>query len=168
MEFENIVVSAFRGLTDEEVYELLLHLDLSTVRDQPEGAGELVAGEAGADGVTIEQFDLQRSQARQRIVEEIDSIARHRVAEQHIPGSKCRNIHVAVVLRKLATRRLAFPDYVLAYRYKGELYRAVVCGQNAACVRGSAPYSMAKMVLAPALGLAVLGVAVAAILASPP
>ena len=37
--------------------------------------------------------------------------------------------------------------FYLAYRYKNKLYRAVVSGQNATCVIGRAPYSIAKILL---------------------
>ena len=73
---------------------------------------------------------------------------------------------MAVLLRKLATRRLSFPAYVMAYRYKDNLYRAVVCGQDVSCVHGSAPYSLAKIVLVVFLGLAAVAVIAGIILAN--
>jgi hypothetical protein len=45
----------------------------------------------------------------------------------------------------LETRRCAFPSYVLAYRYRGRLYRVVISGQDAARLLGSAPVSVAKI-----------------------
>ena len=57
-------------------------------------------------------------------------------------------MHVSVILRRLVTRRLSFPAYVLAYRYHDQLYRVVICGQDARCVIGSAPYSWVKIFMA--------------------
>ena len=64
-----------------------------------------------------------------------------------IPGRRFRNVHVAVVLSSLDTKRYALPAYVLAYRYRDKLYRVVVHGQDAGCVLGGAPVSVAKVVL---------------------
>jgi len=65
----------------------------------------------------------------------------------HIPGSRYRNVHVSVLLHALETRRVALPSYVLAYRYNGKSYRAVIHGQNADCVTGKSPISWAKVAL---------------------
>lgn len=141
MEFDDILVSASRGLSAEEVSTVGPGCDLATIRDTPEGT----------DGGTIEQFDLQRSQARQQIINAIQDIAAGRVEGRHIPGSRFRKVNVSVVLRKLITRRVSIPAWVLAYRYKGQLYRMVICGQNASLVTGSAPYSIAKIILVVAI-----------------
>ncbi len=64
-----------------------------------------------------------------------------------IPGTQFRNVHVSVVVQGLITRRLSLPAYVLAYRYKHNLYRVVICGQDPKLIIGTAPYSTAKIVL---------------------
>ena len=99
---------------------------------------------------------MQRSQARRRIIQGIEATAETRVAARHIPGSKYRNVHTAVLLRSMVTRRLSFPAYVLAYRYHDKLYRAVVNGQSAACVTGTAPISLARIAAAIGIGVAAL------------
>lgn len=137
MSFDDILVSASRGLTKSEVDAVGSGYDLSTVADEPRGA----------EGATIEQFDLQRSQARQQIVYAIRQIADSRAAVEHIPGGRTRNVHSSVILRKLVTRRFSLPAYVLAYRYQDQLYRVVICGQDARRVTGSAPYSYAKIAM---------------------
>jgi hypothetical protein len=150
MVFDDIVVSASRGLTDDETSVLSPLYDLSTAQPSP--------GRQGTG--TIEHFDVQRSLARARIAEHIGSVADSRLVEGVIPGSSHRNVHVAPRVRKLVTRRLAMPAYVLAYRYGDKLYRAVICGQNSHCVLGSAPYSWVKI-----LGLSAVFLAAAAALA---
>ena len=137
MVFDDIVVSASRGLTDHEIQATAGGYDFSTAQDSP----------AGATPVTVEQFDLQRSQARRKIVDAIQRIATSRVQQQHIPGSRYRNVHVSVLLRALVTHRLSFPAWVLAYRYRDRLYRVVVCGQDGSRVAGKAPLSIAKVLL---------------------
>ena len=56
---------------------------------------------------------------------------------------------------------MAFPAFVLAYRYRETLYRAVVHGQDPGCVIGEAPLSWAKIAMVVAAGLAVIAVVVA-------
>ena len=99
---------------------------------------------------------MQRSQARQRILTVIDNLATHRVDKQHIAGNRHRKVKTTALLSRLDTRRFALPTYVLAYRYKESLYRVVVSGQDAACLRGSAPYSMIKILFVIVLGLSII------------
>ncbi len=134
--FDDILVSASRGLTTKEAATISPGLNLRTKREHPEGAGE---------GATLEQFDVQRSQARQQVSAAIHNLAAARVQQNHVPGTSFRNLHVSVVLRKLLTRRLSLPAYVLAYRYKDSLYRVVICGQDQRLVIGSAPTSYFKV-----------------------
>lgn len=156
MEFDDILVSASRGLTDAEVEAIGPGYRLETAREEPEGA----------DGATIEQYDVQRSQARERIVLAIESIARHRVEVDHVPGSRKRKVQVAVLLRRLVTRRVAFPAWVTTYRYREKLFRAVVCGQDAERVQGSAPISLAKVGLTALAVVLLLAILVAVIVAA--
>ena len=78
---------------------------------------------------------------RARLVEAVDDLARRRLAERHLPGRRSRKLHTATVLRGLESRRVAFPAWVLAYRYRNRLYRTVLSGQDAARLLGEAPYS---------------------------
>jgi hypothetical protein len=141
--FDDILVSASRGLSDAEVNAITPGMNLRTVGSEPEGA----------DNATVEQFDLRRSQARQQINSAIQGLAAQRVEQLHIPGNRFRNINVSVVVRKLITRRLSFPAYVMAYRYHNELYRVVICGQDGRLVVGRAPWSIAKFILVVAAGI---------------
>ncbi|MGZ0168894.1 MAG: hypothetical protein ACKVHE_05025 [Planctomycetales bacterium] len=156
MTFDDILVSASRGLSDTEFSAIGPGCDLASIRDQPEGA----------QNATIEQFELQRSQARQQIIGAIQNIAANRVEQQHVPGTSFRKTHVSVVLRKLITRRISLPAWVLAYRYKGRLYRMVISGQDASYVTGTAPYSVAKIICVVICVVATLLVFLAAAAAS--
>ncbi|MBI5489892.1 MAG: hypothetical protein HY905_21330 [Deltaproteobacteria bacterium] len=154
--YDNILVSASRGLTLAETSTLSGTYDLATAGPRP----------SGAESATVEQFDVQRSLARRRIVEAIDGIATAQVAGRFCPGTKHRNVHVAVLLRALTTRRVAFPAWVMAYRYRDRPYRAVVSGQDAACIRADAPLSWARIAAVGLAAATALGGILAAILHS--
>jgi len=44
------------------------------------------------------------------------------------------------------TLRYAFPAYVIAYRYRGRLFRTVISGQDPTRILGRAPYSTWRIV----------------------
>lgn len=136
--FRSILASASRGLSDAEVDAMSRGVDLRSVEDEPRGA----------EDATLEQFDVQRSQARRQVTATLEAMAAHHVQQNQIPGTQFRNVKVAVVVQGLITRRLSLPAYVLAYRYNHELYRVVICGQDQRLIVGKAPYSTAKIVLA--------------------
>jgi hypothetical protein len=136
MIFDEVVASASRGLSPEETVRLIPSYDLSTAEepsDEPDSS------------TTLEQFDLKRSSARERVAGFIRRTVTDRLHQGPIPGRRFRNVHAAVVLRRLVTRRFAFPSYVLAYRYRGRLYRVVISGQDMSSLIGSAPYSVARI-----------------------
>jgi DNA-directed RNA polymerase subunit RPC12/RpoP len=132
MPFRDILVPATRGLSEGETAHLTDSYRLDTAREQPEG----VEGET-----IVEQFDIRRSAARQRVSEAMARLAEHRVKDGFIPGSRFRNFSASILLRRLQTLRYAFPAYVVAYRYRGRLFRTVISGQDPTRVLGRAPYS---------------------------
>lgn len=149
MSFADILVPASRGLSERECLSLADAFETSTaVRNAP-----------GPEGAIVERFDVQRSAARRRILHVTQGLAAKRVTSGTIPGSRFRNVHVSVLLRRLRTRRLSMPTYVLAYRYRDKLYRAVVHGQDATRVLGTSPVSWMKV-----LAVIVGGAATAALL----
>ncbi len=132
--FQRILVPASRGLSLEECTSISGGYNLSTQGPPPEQT----------PGTLIERFDVQRSAARKAIANALTRAARGQ-AKEWVPGSRMRKLKVAVLPKKLSSDRLAFPAYVLAYRYHGKLYRAVVNGQDASVVVGNAPYSIARI-----------------------
>jgi hypothetical protein len=144
MNFSNILVSASRGLSDKEVNALVSGYDLASAQ----------TAAPNEEGALIEQFDVQRSSARTQILDAIHRIAGARVSNEEVPGSHIRNLKLEACLESLKTSRLAFPAYVLAYRYRDKLYRAVVHGQDSETVIGNAPLSWLR-VLALVCGVAV-------------
>jgi len=137
--FDDVLVSASRGLTRAESAVLTPSYDLDTARP---GSGEEL------EDVQVEAFDVQRSMARSTVLAAIESHAAGVVEERHVPGRSVRNVHVAVLLSGLETRRLALPAWVLAYRYRDRLYRVVISGQDAETVSGRMPLSVGKIAAA--------------------
>ncbi len=153
MRFSSVLVSASRGLSADEVTRLAPAYDLGTTAPEPRGPAE----------ASVERFDVQRSAARAVIANAVHATAVDRVSKGHVPGSKVRNCHVGVVMHGLVSRRYALPVYVLAYRYEGKPYRAVVHGQEARITFGDAPLSWRKIMLVVA---GVLGVILLIVLLS--
>ena len=154
LRFDDLVVSASRGLSDKEAAHITPSYNLN-------GA---VPSVVPPEGTTIEKFDVQRSQARDRIRSAIRGVATRIIANEHVPGTTSRKVKVEPLLRELVTRRYSFPAWVMAYRYEGKVYRAVVSGQDASVVLGNAPWSFARIALAVIGGLiflAMIGLAIA-------
>lgn len=146
LQLQSSLVSASRGLEDWETAQLAVHFDLRTAQPQPHEM----------HGAMVERFDVQRSAARQRIGMALRKQAEAQ-AKQWVPGSRTRNVHVALLPTRLSTRRYAFPTYVMAYRYQDKVYRALVHGQNGNVCFGKAPYSWIKIIgVAAAVVLAIL------------
>lgn len=154
LHLQNVLVPASRGLSAAECQAIARGYRVDSGGPPPEAR----------PGVLIERFDVQRSAARRAIAEGLERAALAH-ASKWVPGSRQRKLSVAVLPRRLTSERLAFPAYVLAYRYRGELYHAVVNGQDAAVVTGKAPLSIAKIVLVVVGGIAAIAMIVAVIAA---
>jgi len=135
LELDNIVVPASRGLSVREAGDLVPYYDLERAT-AIDGAG---------DGL-VEGFDVQRSAARDHVHRALETYAKVRV-KAVVPGRKVRNIHVSCLLERQATDRVVLPAWVLAYRYRGAPYRAIVHGQRAAAVFGHSPIDWRKVLL---------------------
>lgn len=93
----------------------------------------------------VESFDAQRSAARHQVSRAIETLAKVRVEKHEVPGRRFRNVHVACLLERQTTDRVALPAWVLAYRYRGSPYRAIVHGQRAEIVFGTSPKDWGKI-----------------------
>jgi hypothetical protein len=153
VDLANIVVPASRGLAHRECAQLVGHYDLGTV-STPSSTQSV-----------IESFDVQRSAARQHVHSAIEAVARVRV-QPEVPGSRHRNIHVSCLLEHQSTDRVALPAWVMAYRYRGSPYRAIVHGQRPDVVLGTSPTDWLKVLWVVAGGLAVVAAIVAIIVLS--
>ena len=116
-------------------------------RDATRGGvnGPALPGQRGRERpLLIERFDAQRSAARRHVHAAIEAAARVRI-EPRIPGRRFRNVRVACLLERQTTERIALPAWVLAYRYRGHPYRAIVHGQRPEIVFGRAPIDWNKV-----------------------
>ncbi|MEE4273605.1 MAG: hypothetical protein V2I67_18160 [Thermoanaerobaculales bacterium] len=150
LSYDDVVVPATRGLTPEEVALLVPSYDAAPEADTT----DLV------DDATVERFDLPRSTARAQLVQAVERLARRRLRERHLPGRRFRNLKTATILRGLSARRIALPAWVLAYRYKGKLYRTVLSGQDADCLKGEAPYSVVRIAAVVGGGLVLIALVI--------
>lgn len=137
MRFDDVFVSASRGLSLAETGALEESYDLASATVSPEAP----------EGALREEFDVQRSAARALVMASLKRDAATRLEREEVPGMSCRNLHLVALLRGLHTRRFAFPAWVLAYRYRDELYRVVISGQDAQCLHGDSPISWMKVAL---------------------
>jgi hypothetical protein len=145
LRFHNIVVPASRGLREAEARLLIPYYDLGRVVGV--AGGDRAPGDGEVEPMiesTIERFDAQRSAARRYVQDAIEATAKVRV-ESQIPGRRYRNVHVACLLERQTTDRIALPAWVLAYRYRGDPYRAIVHGQRPEVVFGKSPIDWAKV-----------------------
>ena len=143
MTFENLLIPASRGLTTAECRALAPHYELAGAINIAPDIGGAKADPLAPDA-TIESFDAQRSSARAQVHHAIERVAATRV-EQYIPGRRFRNVRVACMLEGQRTDRVALPAWVLAYRYRGDVYRAVVHGQRPEVVIGKSPIDWGKV-----------------------
>jgi hypothetical protein len=104
----------------------------------------------------VERFEVRRSQARRHVTAMIERLTLERLHQGVIPGRRFRNESIEVLARRLVTRRLGFPAWMFAYRYRGTAYRFVISGQDPECRLGDAPISVGKIALTVTAGLAAL------------
>jgi len=138
--FRDIVVPASRGLRAAEARRLVPYYVLATA--VPVDAAPV--GHDVAHDVVIEQFDAHRSAARRAVQDAIEATAKVRV-QPRIPGRRHRNVRVACLLERQTTERVALPAWVMAYRYRGRAYRAIVHGQRSDIVFGRSPIDARKV-----------------------
>lgn len=148
--FDNVLVAASRGLTSAECAQLAPSYDLRRRQAEPVGPPEAL----------VERFEAQRSAARRQILETVGRAATGVVEGGVLGAVRKRKVHTTALLRGLVTTRLAFPAWVLAYRYRDRLYRAVVSGGNPACVFGDAPLSWLRVLLVVGGSLALLALVI--------
>jgi DNA-directed RNA polymerase subunit RPC12/RpoP len=142
-EYRGLLVGASGSLTPGET-SALCPFDLS------EGVSP---DQVDLINVVYEPFQVQRKYARpmaQRGFEELIS----RDCRQYVPGN-CRNLKVNVRVENLTGEPVLLPIYIMAYRYKGHVYRFLVNGQTGRCT-GTAPTSYVKIAAAIAIVLAIL------------
>jgi len=111
------------------------------------------------DNFIVEQFRVQRKYARPLARSGIESFERE-ACRKLVPG-RSRNVKVNVRLSDIYSEPVLLPVWILAYKYKGELYRFLVNGQTGRHT-GTAPISWFKIMMT--IGLTIVLVAIVLLL----
>jgi predicted RNA-binding Zn-ribbon protein involved in translation (DUF1610 family) len=142
-EYAGLLVGASSALTPAET-SALCPFDIA--RGVP-------AEQVDLNNIVYEQFVVQRKYARPQARAMLENLERQ-ACQQYVPGS-ARNVHVNVQLHGLTSQPVLLPVYIMAYRYKDQVFRFLVNGQTGAAT-GQAPFSYRKLA-------AVVGIVVAAV-----
>lgn len=111
------------------------------------------AEQVDLNNVVYEQFVVPRKYARpqaQALLETLELQA----CQKYVPGN-ARNLRVNVKMSGLTSEPVLLPVYIMAYRYKDQVFRFLINGQTGRAT-GQAPFSYRKLA-------AVLGIAAAVI-----
>lgn len=92
----------------------------------------------------VERFVVQRKYARPLARASIESLERES-CRKYVPG-RSRNVKVNVKLHGLHSTPVLLPIWIMAYHYKGELYRFLINGQSGRHT-GRAPFSYLKLAM---------------------
>ncbi len=146
-EYGGILIGASGVLTPAETHAL--------------GEYDLAAGvppeDVDLEDSIYEPFSVQRKYARAQVRDAIDGLEAQ-ACRQYVPG-KARNVHVNVRVDDLTSKPVLLPVWVMAYQYRGKLFRFLVNGQTGRCT-GTAPFSYAKLAAAIGITIAVIIVVV--------
>ncbi|WP_153557409.1 zinc ribbon domain-containing protein [Roseimaritima sediminicola] len=141
---EGVLVSGSSVLTPAET-NALLPFDLRAA---------VPTEQVDLENITVEEFRVARRHARPQARAMIEQIEQTQCAGL-VPG-RARNVRVNVMLSGLASEAILLPVWILAYRYRDQVYRVLVNGQSGQ-VAGQAPTSYWK------LAGVVIAVAIAAV-----
>jgi hypothetical protein len=116
------------------------------------GAG-VPPDEVDLENITFERFGVPRKYARPMARSGLEWLETQAVAPQ-IPGRN-RNLKVNVRITDLSSRPMLLPVWVVAYRYRDEVFRFLVNGQTGRST-GKAPLSWRKIAAAIGIAAAIL------------
>lgn len=141
--YDGLLIGASSVLTPAETHALC-PFDMST---------GVSPDDIDLENVVQEQFAVQRKYARPLAQAGLEELERN-ACRQYVPG-QARNVHVNVKLSGLTSQPVLLPVYVMAYRYKDQVFRFLVNGQTGRAT-GQAPFSYRKLAAAIVLGAAAL------------
>jgi hypothetical protein len=137
--YSGLLVGASSALTGAET-SALCPFDLSTA--VPPNQVELT-------NITFERFTVPRKYARPLARQGLEALEAEACRPQ-VPG-KCRNLNVNVRITNLTSRPLLVPVWIMAYRYRDQVFRFLCNGQSGKS-SGEAPVSYRK--IGAAIGIA--------------
>lgn len=132
--YDDVLIGASSVLSPQETHALC-PFDLSKGKPKKD---------VPMDGIINERFVVQRKYARPLARQSIEQLERQ-ACDVYVPA-RSRNVKVNVRLEGLQSTPILLPVWIMAYRYKGEIYRFLVNGQNGQHT-GSAPFSYMKLMM---------------------
>lgn len=149
-EYQGVLIGASSVLTPAET-NAICPFDL---------AAAVPPDQVDLSNVVYEQFRVQRKYARPLAHAGLENLERQ-ACTKFVPGN-CRNMKVNVRVEGLTGQPALVPVWILAYRYRHQLFRFLVNGQTGRCT-GTAPTSYKK--IAAVIGIAIALIAVIALCA---
>jgi hypothetical protein len=145
--YDGVLVGASAALTPAETAQIC-PFDLSKAVP----AEQSDFGRGAARQVAIEQFAVPRKYARPLARQRLEDLERQACDLSYIPGNS-RNVKVNVKVEGMASEPILAPVWIMAYRYRDQVFRFLVNGQNGHAI-GHAPLSWIK--IGAAIGIAAL------------
>ena len=142
-QYAGLLVGASGALTGAETKEIC-PFDLS-VAVPPE--------KVDLKNITFERFVVPRKYARPLARQGLESLEAQ-ACQQYVVG-KCRNMRVNVRITDLASRPILLPVWIMAYRYRDQVFRFLANGQTGKST-GQAPLSYRKIGAAVAIAAAII------------
>ena len=130
--YQGLLVGASGALTGAET-AALCPFDLTTA---------VLPEKIDLNNITFERFTVPRKYARPTARQGLESLEAQ-CCQRYVPG-KCRNLHVNLRITDLASRPMLVPVWIMAYRYRDQLFRFLCNGQTGKA-SGQAPLSYRKV-----------------------
>jgi hypothetical protein len=143
--YAGVLIGASSALTPHET-SALCPFDLARGR---------TPAEVDLDNAIVEQFRVQRKYARPLARQGLENLEREACA-QYVPGRN-RNLKVNVRLENLLSEPVLVPVWIMAYRYRDQVFRFLLNGQTGRAW-GQAPLSWIKVTLAIMIALAIVAI----------
>ena len=144
--YEGLLVGASGVLTPNETYQIgPFDLNQGVAPDQVD-----------LEDVTVERFAVPRKYARPLARQNLEFREAETCQTRYVPG-RARNVHANVRIESLSSEPVLLPVWIMAYRYREQTYRFLINGQSGKAT-GHAPKSVWKMLLGPAIALAIIAI----------
>lgn len=106
------------------------------------------------NSITVEQFSVPRKYARPLARQGFEQQEYAACVDRYFDGGH-RNLHVNVRITQLHSEPVLLPVWIMAYRYRGQVYRFLLNGQTGATT-GEAPVSKLKVIAASVVAILVI------------
>ena len=90
----------------------------------------------------VEEFQMPRKEARPLAVGSLQELERQ-ACRKYVRGES-RNLRVNVRILNMSSQPLLLPIFIMAYRYKNQVYRVLINGQTGK-LTGGAPFAYGKL-----------------------